>query len=84
MAGKEGEFGEPVSHFVMGRQGDILSHLSYGEGWVFSVSCVPGYMRDFSNHHSFLGSQGEVKFNIDRESFYSEAQYVDYLSSLTS
>lgn len=72
-----------VSHFVMRRQGDILSHLSYGEGWVFSVTCVPEYMRDFSNYHSVLGSQGEVKFNIDRESFYPEAQYVNYLSRLT-
>ena len=72
-----------MSHFVMGRQGDILSHLSYGEGWVFSVSCVPEYMRDFSNHHSIFGSQGEVKFNIDREPFYPEAPYVDYHSRLT-
>ena len=83
VASKEGESGEPVSYFVMGRQGDILSHPSYAEGWIFSGSCVPEYVRDFSNHHSFLGSQGEVKFNIDRESFYPEAQYADYLPRLT-
>lgn len=60
---------------LMGQWQGTLSHLSYGEGWVFSVSCVPGYIYQLIS--SFLGSQGEV-------SSHDENPFTQKLNMLTT